>query len=104
MFASLEKITADSSMRAFGRDAVYSPAGQEARAVRVILDQDLERTVAGMQGVTMEARTELAGYSKDLGPAKRGDVVTLDGDAWRLIQRDKDDGHLVTWIVTKERV
>lgn len=103
MFPSLEKITADSSMRAFGRDAVYSPAGQEARAVRVILDRDIERTIAGMQGIVMETRTELAGYSADLANARRGDVVTMDGKGWRLVQRDSDDGYLTVWIVKEER-
>lgn len=90
-------------MRAFGRDAIYTPAGEEARPVRVILDRDIERTVAGMQGIVMETRTELAGYSADLAAARRGDVVTLGGKGWRLVQRDKDDGYLCVWIVKEER-
>lgn len=90
-------------MRAFGRDATYTPDGEEARPVRVILDRDIERTVAGMQGIVMETRTELAGYSAELASARRGDVVTLDGKGWRLVQRDKDDGYLCVWIVKEER-
>lgn len=103
MFPSLETLTADSSLRAFGRDAEYTPAGEEARPVRVILDRDIERTIAGMQGIVMETRTELAGYSADLAAARRGDVVTLDGNGWRLVQRDSDDGQMVVWIVKENR-
>jgi len=29
--------------------------------------------------------------------------VTLNGKGWRLAQKARDDGYLVTWIVTPER-
>lgn len=101
---NLEQRTAVAAMRAFASPAVYAPMAGDPSTVNVIIDRDVERTVAGMQGVIMEARTELTGYSGELSAGARGDVVTQNGDSWRLIQRAKDDGYLVTWIVTKERV
>lgn len=83
--------------------ATYTPLGGVSVEVSVILDRDVERTVAGMQSAVMERRTELTGYTRELGAGKRGDTVTVGGNTWRLVTKDSDDGHLVTWIVTEER-
>ena len=85
------------------QSATYTPVNGTPVTVSVILDRDVERTVAGMQGVVMETRTELTGYSSELGAGGRGDVVTVNGNGWRLGQKASDDGYLVTWIVTEER-
>lgn len=85
------------------QSAIFTPYGGEPVTVSVILERDVARTVAGMQGVIMESRNEITGYANELGSASRGDVVTVDGKGWRLSQKDSDDGHLVTWIVTEER-
>lgn len=85
------------------QSAAYTPVNGTPITVSVILDRDVERTVAGMQGVIMESRTELTGYASELGAGGRGDVVTLNGKGWRLGQKASDDGYLVTWIVTEER-
>lgn len=87
-----------------GDTATYTPYNGTPTTVTVILDRDIERTVAGMQGVIMEARTELTGYTSQLGAGARGDVVTLNGQGWRLGAKARDDGYLVTWIVTPERL
>lgn len=86
-----------------GSPASFAPQGEMPTTVTVILDRDVERTVAGMQGVVMESRTELTGYTSELGEGGRGDVVTVNGAGWRLGQKASDDGYLVTWIVTPER-
>ena len=87
-----------------GDPATFAPHNGTPTTVTVILDRDIERTVAGMQGVIMEARTELTGYTSQLGAGARGDVVTLKGQGWRLGQKARDDGYLVTWVVTPERL
>lgn len=87
-----------------GDPATFTPYNGTPTAVIVIVDRDIERTVAGMQGVIMEARTELTGYTSQLGAGARGDVVTLKGQGWRLGQKARDDGYLVTWVVTPERL
>ena len=84
-------------------DATYTPTTGTPTTVTVILDRDVERTVAGMQGATMEPRTELTGYTSELGAGRHGDVVTIGGKGWRLAQKASDDGYLVTWVVTPER-
>lgn len=84
--------------------ATYTPHNGTPVTVSVILDRDVERTVAGMQGVIMESRTELTGYTSELGEGGRGDVVTVNGTGWRLGQKTNDDGYLVTWVVTQERL
>ncbi|CAM0557102.1 hypothetical protein EHLJMEHL_02190 [Vreelandella titanicae] len=86
-----------------GDPACFAALNADPVPVTVMLDRDVERTVAGMQGVIMEARTELTGYTSELGEGARGDVVTLNGKGWRLAQKARDDGYLVTWIVTPER-
>lgn len=86
-----------------GDAATFAALNADPVPVTVMLDRDVERTVAGMQGVIMEARTELTGYTSELGAGARGDVVTLNGKGWRLGQKARDDGYLVTWIVTPER-
>lgn len=86
-----------------GSPATFTPYNATPVPVTVMLDRDVERTVAGMQGVVMEARTELTGYTSELGAGARGDVVTVGGKGWRLGQKASDDGYLVTWIVTEER-
>ncbi|MFW6344709.1 MAG: head-tail joining protein [Halomonas sp.] len=103
--------TARAVMRRFGQDATYTPDGGDPVTVRVVLDRNVERTVAGMQGATMEARTQLTAHSDDLGEASRGDTVTLGSETWRLVSKgfalgdaqSVDDGHLVTWIVKPDR-
>ncbi|EGP18546.1 hypothetical protein GME_16442 [Halomonas sp. TD01] len=86
------------------QSATYTPLNGTPITVSVILDRDVERTVAGMQGVVMETRTELTGYTSELGEGARGDVVTVNGTGWRLGQKASDDGYLVTWVVTQERI
>ena len=99
----LGTLTGRASMRVFGTDATYTPYNGASVTVRVILDRDVERTVAGMQGVIMESRNELTGYTTQLGEGGRGDIVTVDGKGWRLGQKASDDGYMVTWIVTEDR-
>lgn len=86
-----------------GSPASFAPHSGTPVTVTVMLDRDVERTVAGMQGVIMESRTELTGYTSELGAGGRGDVVTVSGNGWRLGQKASDDGFIVTWIVTPER-
>ncbi|BBI51103.1 hypothetical protein HORIV_35240 [Vreelandella olivaria] len=62
-----------------GDPASFAALNADPVPVTVMLDRDVERTVAGMQGVIMEARTELTGYTSELGAGARGDVVTLNG-------------------------
>ena len=103
--------TARAALRRFGQDATYTPQGGAPATVRVVLDQNVERTIAGMQGATMEARTQITGFSDELGEASRGDVVVLGTDTWRLVAKgfvmgdaqSADDGHIVTWIVKPDR-
>lgn len=85
------------------QSATYNPATGDPATMPVMVDRDVERTVPGMQGVVMERRTELAAYSKDLGDAKRGETVEVGADTWRLVTKESDDGHLVTWIVKPDR-
>ncbi|GHA85414.1 head-tail joining protein [Modicisalibacter luteus] len=80
--------------------ATYTPQDVEPLTVSVIIDRDVERVVGGMQSGTMERRTELTGYSRELGEGKRGETVSLGRETWRLVSKSTDDGHLVTWIVT----
>ncbi|TFH84773.1 hypothetical protein EQG41_20665 [Billgrantia azerbaijanica] len=86
-----------------GSLATYTPTTGDPVSIAVIVDRDIERTVAGMQGAAMERRTELTGYSAELGEARRGETVIVGSETWRLVSREADDGHLVTWIVTPDR-
>lgn len=86
------------------QSAIYQPDAGTPVSIAVMVDRDVERTVSGMQGAMMERRTEIAAYAEDIGGAKRGDVVTVGADAWRLVSVYINDGAFVTWIVTKERV
>lgn len=86
-----------------GSPASFAPFKRDVVPVTVILDRDVERTVAGMQGIIMESRTEITGYVSEIGNGARGDVITVKGKGWRLGQKARDDGHLVTWIVTEDR-
>lgn len=103
--------TARAVLRRFGQDATYTPSGGESVTVRVVLDRNVERTIPGMQGATMESRTQLTGYSEDLGEASRGDTVALGSETFRLVSKgfaigdamSVDDGHLVAWIVKPDR-
>jgi len=103
--------TARAVMRRFGQDATYTPNGGDPVTVRVVLDRNVERTIAGMQGATMESRTQLTGYTADIGDADRGDTVTLGAETWRLVSKgfavgdaqSIADGYLTTWIVKPER-
>ena len=79
-----------------------SPDGDQL-TLSVILDRDVERTVGSMQSGMMERRTELTGFSRELGDLKRGAVITIGEQGWRLGSKASDDGHLVTWVVTEER-
>lgn len=82
------------------QSATYTPSTGDATTIPVIVDHDVERTVASMQGTVVERRTELSGYSKDIGDARRGDTVTVGSDVWKLIRKLSDDGSFVTWIVS----
>lgn len=79
-----------------------SPAG-DVSTFPVILDRDVERAAGGMQSGMMERRTELTGQSGDMGDLARGEVITIGEQGWRLVSKDSDDGHVVTWIVKEER-
>lgn len=85
------------------QSATYTPAAGDIREIPVIVSRDLERTIAGMNGAVMEVRTEIAAYSRDLGTAKRGDVIAVDGIEWRLVSVYSNDGAFVTWIVKENR-
>jgi hypothetical protein len=103
--------TARAVMRRFGQDATYTPSGGAAATVRVVLDRNVERAVAGMQGTAVEPRTQLTGYTSDLGEASRGDTITLGTEMFRLVSKgfafgdaqSVDDGSIVTWIVKPDR-
>ena len=84
-------------------DARYVSSDGEQRTLTVILDRDVQRTVAGMQSTTMERRTELTVFSREAGDLARGEVITIGEQGWRLVSKDSDDGHVVTWIVKEER-
>lgn len=86
-----------------GSLASFTAQGAATVLVKVFLDRDVERTVIGMQGAMMEKRTEIIGYSNELGEAGRGDIVTVGATAWRLVSKASDDSHVVTWIVKEER-
>lgn len=83
--------------------ATYTPASGDPTTIPVMVDRDVERTVAGMQGGAMERRTELTAYSADLGDAARGETVAVGTEAWRLVSVSTNDGRFVTWIVKPER-
>ncbi|WP_136247938.1 head-tail joining protein [Halomonas borealis] len=85
------------------QSATYTPATGDPATIPVMVDRDVERTVPGMQGVVMERRTELAAYATDLAGAKRGEMVTVGDEAWRLVTKESDDGAFVTWIVKPDR-
>ncbi len=85
-------------------DATYTPAtGDPVTGVRVLVDRDIERTIAGMQGAVMERRTELTAHVDVLGEAQRGETVTVGSDVWVLVVEAINDGALVTWVVKPER-
>ncbi len=85
------------------QSATYTNALGVSTQIPVMVDRDIERTVAGMQGVVMERRTEIAAYSADLPNAKRGDTITVAGETWKLVSQFADDGAFVTWIVKPDR-
>jgi hypothetical protein len=85
------------------QSATYTPAIGDPATIPVMVDRDIERTVAGMQGAVMERRTEIAAYASDLASAKRGDTVTVGSEIWRLVSVFINDGAFVTWIVKPDR-
>ncbi|KGE78270.1 hypothetical protein FP66_04555 [Halomonas salina] len=98
-------------MRRFGQDATYTPGGGAPATVRVVVDRNVERSLPGMQGAAMESRTQITGYSDDLGEARRGDTIEVGAETWVLDTKgfaigdaqSIDDGYLVTWVVKPER-
>ncbi|MGM0517899.1 MAG: head-tail joining protein [Pseudomonadota bacterium] len=85
------------------QSATYTPASGDPVTIPVMVDRDVERTVAGMQGTVVERRTELSGYASDLADAKRGETVSVATDTWRLVSQLANDGGFVTWIVKPDR-
>jgi len=85
------------------QSATYTPASGDPTTIPVMVDRDVERTVAGMQGTVVERRTELSAYVADLADAKRGETVTVGTETWRLVSVFANDGRFVTWIVKPER-
>ncbi|NIC05261.1 head-tail joining protein [Billgrantia bachuensis] len=82
--------------------AVYHPkTGDPVPDVWVIIDRDVIPVQQGQPTTTVERRTELTGASDVLGDARSGDTVVSNGETWRLQRRDRDDGHMVTWIVVE---
>lgn len=79
----------------------YPTAGQPVPDVTVMIDRDVEVTQPGQQSTTVERRTELTGYHSEIGDARKGELVELGTDTWRLDRLDRDDGYLCTWWVVR---
>ena len=77
-----------------GVDAVYND-GSTDTDVRAILELSVER----FNGSVVSRQDEVSLQCSQVSSPKQGDTVTIDGTAYKLVNRIKDDGMETRWSV-----
>ncbi|MBC7282670.1 hypothetical protein [Hoeflea sp.] len=86
----------DAAFRAFGRDAVYTPAGGDPVEVRVLFPHpDRIAEVAGIRHVGPSQSIELR--KSEVAAPKQGDIIEIDGKSYKLGQPMQPDARRLKW-------
>lgn len=86
----------DAVFRAFGRDAVYTPAGGAAVPVRVLFVRpDVIADIGGTRHFGPAQLVELR--AAEIAAPKKGDGIAIDGKSYRLDQPTQPDDRRLKW-------
>lgn len=96
MSSALAGRAIDAAFRTWGVDAAYTPAGGAPRTIRVLLSRPDEIVdVGGFAHVGAATMVEIR--KSEIATPKKGDGLTIDGEAYKLGEPRQPDGRRLKW-------